>query len=968
MWVFNPFTGKFDNTYSDAEAVAAMGGLGDGNPLNHDRYLDAEAAVVAAGLIVIHSALADPHTVYVKKSSFTANEDFLVGTGAGSLLKKTPAQVMAILSGEASSAFSLNGQLLYNMDELAFSNWVGQSISGGAVTCSSTLMRIDTEGGDPSDDLVNINSALSGQLLFIRPESSARTIVVKHATGNIWLRGGLDISLTNREDCLGFIWDSYSSKWLCFGSVRYTDAEAVTAMGAKGDSNPLNHDRYTDIEALAVAIAARYTDAEAVTAMGAKADNNPLNHDKYLDAAAKAAAIAGWTASRALQVSAGGSIEASPVTLAELNYLDGVTSALQAQIDGKVAKSLYDANSILAAVNDNDPAVLAVAASRILGRKASGNIAALTIQEILALLLTTKGDLLAYSTTPLRLGVGTNGHMLMADSAQAGGMKWAGTLMTDLDFAKYKAIAMVCDNGATVPATPTTGQWFLHTPTGRNILMIYDGSNWIPIISLGNMTVYVDAINGVDAIDNGGTVDGGADTPFATIQYAVNRIPGLFGGYVYIYASAGTYAETVSIGGKVPTGSFYIVISGTLVEVSSGTSSANGVIGTAAQQPIVTDAGNMGSAGGYLCYLAADANYRVIDESTWQMGYISMAHWPAPGECVAVDTGAGTHTGAWGIIVSITNTGGYTGSGYGVITYIPCFGTFADGDTLDLMMNEAVHYAGICDVNAAQGAIQEDTNNIALIGPLSSQPLSGEAYVIYDWGTKINNMEVLAAQVNVILYDLETIAASSYGIWCFPGSSSSTVRCRHNNAVLAQGASLSIENGILEYVSQGWNLLLCQAFAYVILRQCKISKYNNVGNIISCTTTSIAIQGCIITGASGADKATSGVYGSGETTIIFYTTAGFGRNWIRACDIGAEVVESSVVTWTTGWFLSLCGNDLGLKVEVGGDNSTILSLAEQASSFWTSVAGEGTFWVKNDAPNVPMFTDDAGTDFNITIV
>lgn len=60
---------------------------------------------------------------------------------------------------------------------------------------------------------------------------------------------------------------------------KYTDAEAVTAMGAKGDANPLNHDKYTDAEAEAVADAqiathaadvdahhAKYTDAEAVTA------------------------------------------------------------------------------------------------------------------------------------------------------------------------------------------------------------------------------------------------------------------------------------------------------------------------------------------------------------------------------------------------------------------------------------------------------------------------------------------------------------------------------------------------------------------------------------------------------------------------------------------------------------------------------------------------------------------------------
>ena len=54
--------------------------------------------------------------------------------------------------------------------------------------------------------------------------------------------------------------------------VKYTDGEAVTAMGAKADNNPLNHDRYAD--------------AEAVSAMGAKDDSNPLNHDKLLLVAA----------------------------------------------------------------------------------------------------------------------------------------------------------------------------------------------------------------------------------------------------------------------------------------------------------------------------------------------------------------------------------------------------------------------------------------------------------------------------------------------------------------------------------------------------------------------------------------------------------------------------------------------------------------------------------------------------------
>jgi hypothetical protein len=39
--------------------------------------------------------------------------------------------------------------------------------------------------------------------------------------------------------------------------------------------------------------------------------------------------------------------------------------------------------------------------------------------------LTTKGDLYTYSTADARLGVGTNGQVLTADSAEATGLKWA---------------------------------------------------------------------------------------------------------------------------------------------------------------------------------------------------------------------------------------------------------------------------------------------------------------------------------------------------------------------------------------------------------------------------------------------------------------------------------------------------------------------------------------------------------------
>jgi len=53
-----------------------------------------------------------------------------------------------------------------------------------------------------------------------------------------------------------------------------------------------------------------------------------------------------------------------------------------------VAKALYDANSILYATADNTPAALTVGASTIVGRKASGDISAMSAAEVRAILIT----------------------------------------------------------------------------------------------------------------------------------------------------------------------------------------------------------------------------------------------------------------------------------------------------------------------------------------------------------------------------------------------------------------------------------------------------------------------------------------------------------------------------------------------------------------------------------------------------
>ena len=70
-----------------------------------------------------------------------------------------------------------------------------------------------------------------------------------------------------------------------------------------------------------------------------------------------------------------------------------------------VAKALFDAHSILMAVSDNTPVALPVAASRILGRKSTGNIAALTAAELLTIINVAAGADVTADNVPQSHGI-----------------------------------------------------------------------------------------------------------------------------------------------------------------------------------------------------------------------------------------------------------------------------------------------------------------------------------------------------------------------------------------------------------------------------------------------------------------------------------------------------------------------------------------------------------------------------------
>ncbi len=101
--------------------------------------------------------------------------------------------------------------------------------------------------------------------------------------------------------------------------------------------------------------------------------------------------------------------------------------------------------------------------------------------------LTTKGDLFTFTTVDARLGVGTNGQVLQADSAEATGLKWAtpaagavtligtttlGSAAADITFSSisgsYQNLTMICQLRSTSASNQASLQIQLNGDTGSN--------------------------------------------------------------------------------------------------------------------------------------------------------------------------------------------------------------------------------------------------------------------------------------------------------------------------------------------------------------------------------------------------------------------------------------------------------------------------------------------------------------------
>jgi hypothetical protein len=111
----------------------------------------------------------------------------------------------------------LGGQNLRQILEHEYEDAAALTIAAGVITRTQVYHRVDTQGGGATDNLDTINGGTEGDILVIRPENDARTIVVRHNIGNIWLINGSDITLDDAEDHLLLIYDG--TVWSSLGDA-----------------------------------------------------------------------------------------------------------------------------------------------------------------------------------------------------------------------------------------------------------------------------------------------------------------------------------------------------------------------------------------------------------------------------------------------------------------------------------------------------------------------------------------------------------------------------------------------------------------------------------------------------------------------------------------------------------------------------------------------------------------------------
>jgi hypothetical protein len=86
------------------------------------------------------------------------------------------------------------------------------TISSGGISPTKTNIIVDTEGAASTDDLTTINNNAAGRYHILRIANAARSVVLKHGTGNIRIPGAADLTISDTDTVIELVYNG--SNWI----------------------------------------------------------------------------------------------------------------------------------------------------------------------------------------------------------------------------------------------------------------------------------------------------------------------------------------------------------------------------------------------------------------------------------------------------------------------------------------------------------------------------------------------------------------------------------------------------------------------------------------------------------------------------------------------------------------------------------------------------------------------------------
>jgi hypothetical protein len=124
------------------------------------------------------------------------------------------------------SALDANNQAITDVGKLGIESGGILNIASGAITVTGSWHMVDTESGDPTDDLDTISGAThTGQLLILRMKTAGHVPTIKHGTGNIYLANDKDYVLSSVDHRIVLEW--YITYWVEVARSHLSIADLV---------------------------------------------------------------------------------------------------------------------------------------------------------------------------------------------------------------------------------------------------------------------------------------------------------------------------------------------------------------------------------------------------------------------------------------------------------------------------------------------------------------------------------------------------------------------------------------------------------------------------------------------------------------------------------------------------------------------------------------------------------------------